>query len=137
MQLTACARQDDPETVGRHHRLQAIGERTKQNVAIQVVTNGTVHVEKCRGFKIEATEILVRFAQLFMSLLALQLGTPTRCEYLQHGDVLFRRFHRLLVQHRQVPERSALRIPHRHTDIALCADLLQPEILREFRRQAG
>ena len=77
------------------------------------------------------------FAQLFMSVLALQLGTTTRRENLQRRDVLFRRLHRLLVQHRQVPERPALGVSQRHADVTLGTDLLQPEILREFRLQAG
>ena len=42
----------------------------------------------------------------------------------------------LLVQHRQGSERPPLRIPHRNADIALGADLLQPEVLGVFCRQA-
>src|SRR6516162_91485 len=36
-----------------------------------------------------------------------------------------------------MPERPALCVPQRHTDITLGAYLLQPEVLREFFLQAG
>ena len=111
LQLAAFVWEDDPEAVGRHHGSQAIGERTKQYVAIQVVANGTVHVEKCCGLEIEAVEIRVSFAQLFIGMLALQLGTAAIREYFQRRDVLFGGLHRLPVQHRQMPQRPALSVP--------------------------
>ena len=70
---------------------------------MQVVANGTVHVEERRGFEIEAAEIRVSFAQLFIGMLALQLSTAARREYFQGRDVLFGRLHWLAVQNRQMP----------------------------------
>jgi hypothetical protein len=55
---------------------------------MQVVADGTVYIEERRGFDMEAAEIRVSFAQLFIGMLALQLRTTTRREYLQRRDVL-------------------------------------------------
>ena len=90
----------DPEAVSRHRRLQAIGQSTKQNIAMQVVADCPVDVKERCGFKIEALEIRVGFAKLFVGVLALQLGATTRREYFQRRNVLFGRFQRLPVQHR-------------------------------------
>ena len=60
-----------------------------------------------------------------------------RREDFQRRDVLFGRLHRLPVQHRQVPERPAVGVPQRHAHVTLGADLLEPEVIREFRLQAG
>jgi hypothetical protein len=67
-----------------------------------------------------------RVAQRTLGLHALQLGAAPRRKDLEHGQLFGRRFERLRVEDCEVPDDAALRRLHRHADITVDADLLEP-----------
>ena len=85
----------------------------------------------------QALQFLHRRVQRALGLHALQLGAGARGEDLQHVDIVLRRFHRLGMQHGDVAEHFAGGIAHRHTEVAVGGDLLQPQVFRKGPLQAA
>ena len=82
-------------------------------------------------------QFLHRCLQRTLGLHALQLGASARGEDLQYVDGVLGGLQRLGMQHRDVAEHLAGGIAHRHPDIAVGADLLQPRVLGKRLLQAA
>src|SRR3954471_7382993 len=98
---------DDAEAVGRHSTRQALGERAKEHVAMQVVTDGASDIEQGLGLDMGAPQLGMRFAKLFIRLLALQFGAAARGENAQAIDIGLGRLHRLGMQYSEMAQRTA------------------------------
>ena len=75
------------------------------------------------------------FLEFFIGLFALQFGATSRRENLERDQVFLSRLHCLGMEDREMSNRTTLRRPHRHTDITLSSDLLQPQIFWIFLAQ--
>ena len=85
----------------------------------------------------QALQFLHRRVQRALGLHALQLGAGARGEDLEYVDIVRRRLHRRGMQHRDVAEHLAGGIAHRHTHVAVGADLLQPQVFGKGRPQTA
>ena len=83
----------------------------------------------------EPTEFFVRRAQLFVSLFPFKFRAAARGENLQGRNILLGRLHGLRVQDGDMANGAALRVFHRHTDIALGMNLPQPKVFGKLVRQ--
>ncbi len=136
LQRAAIARQHDAEAVGLDRGPQAIGERAEEHVALEMMPDRAGDLEQRLGFEVGAPQLRVRFRQLLIGALPLEFRAAPRREDFQRRDVVVGRLQRRGMQHGEVPERAALRVPHRHADVAVRAHLLQPEVIGILRPQS-
>ena len=86
---------------------------------------------------LQTSDLGERLRQRALRLRPLELRAGARREDRQHRDVLGRRLHRLGVQDRDVAEHAPGRVLHRHADVAVRPDLLEPHVLGEELLEAG
>ena len=135
---------DQDSSVARRHARHRIEQGAQRRIAaddlveIVLIADFLLQIDVLRLQPVAQTlEFLHRRPQRTLGPHALQLGAGARGEDLQHVDIVLRRFHRLGMQHGDVAEHFAGGIAHRHAEVAVGGDLLQPQVFRKGPLQAA